>query len=386
MLYTPTFIAMAFCNLAAISSYSCFFLFPLFILERGGTPSDVGILMGAFTLSSVVCRPWIAGMIDHTGRKRSFTFGSILMTLLPLLYLFLEGPLQTTYVSVLLVRVLHGVGIAICATAAFTYAADIIPEGRLNEGIGMFGISGLTGLALGPVIAEVMIRNFGFWALFSASSILGFLALLAHLPLHESHRRDPSTPAVSILSVLRGNRLVLTCGMAFLFGFGLAAAGNFLPPFAAERDLTILAYYYVSYSATAILTRLLGGRVADRIGESRIIPWAFLLLFAGLMAILFLMNRFVLTLAGVLMGCGHGFLYPALNTLAVKNESPDNRGKATGVFTGSIDAGFFVGSTALGYVAEWAGYPVLFATAGAVCLCGYVLFKCGAAQELRTHP
>jgi len=380
MLYTPTFIAMAFGNLAAISSYSCFFLFPLFILDRGGTPSDVGILMGAFTLSSVICRPWIAGMIDRLGRKRSFTVGSILMTLLPLLYLFLEGPLQTIYFSVLFVRVLHGVGIAICATAAFTYAADIIPEGRLNEGIGMFGISGLTGLALGPVISELMIKHFGFWALFAASSVLGLLALLAHLPLAETHRRDPSTPAVSILSVLRGNRLMLTCGMAFLFGFGLAAAGNFLPPFAAERHLTILAYYYVSYSGTAVLTRLLGGRVADRIGESRMIPWAFFLLFAGLLVIIFLTNHYILVLAGVLMGCGHGFLYPALNTLAVRNEIPDNRGKATGVFTGSIDAGFFVGSTALGYVAEWSGYPVLFATAGAVCLCGCVLFRYGAAR------
>ena len=97
MLYTPGFITMAFCNLATISSYSCFFLFPLFILDRGGGPSDVGILTGAFTLASVLFRPWISTMIDHIGRKRSFTVGAVVMTLLPLLYLVPEGPVSNLY-------------------------------------------------------------------------------------------------------------------------------------------------------------------------------------------------------------------------------------------------------------------------------------------------
>jgi MFS family permease len=379
MLYTPGFITMAFCNLAAISSYSCFFLFPLFILDRGGAPSDVGILMGIFTLASVLFRPWIAHMIDRIGRKRSFTIGAVLMTLLPLLYLVPEGPIQAIYPFLLPVRIVHGVGIALCFTAAFTYAVDIIPAHRLNEGIGMFGISGLTGLALGPVVCELMIRRLGFPALFATASVMGLMALLAHLPLVEAYRRNPSSPSASFFSVLRTNHLVLVSALSFLFGFGLAAAGTFLPPFAAERNISILSYYYISYSGTAVLTRLLGGRVADRVGESRVIPLAFLLLSVGLGVIVFLSNHALLALAGILMGCGHGFLYPALNTMAVRNESPDNRGKATGIFTGSIDAGVFIGSTALGYVAEWSGYPVVFAAAGAGCLCGYGLFRLNSA-------
>jgi predicted MFS family arabinose efflux permease len=181
--------------------------------------------------------------------------------------------------------------------------------------------------------------------------------------------------------VLRGNHLLLISALSFLFGFGLAAAGTFLPPFAAERNISILSYYYISYSGTAILTRLLGGRLADRMGESRIIPRAFLLLSVGLAVIICLNDHVLLTLAGILMGCGHGFLYPALNTMAVRNESPDNRGKATGIFTGSIDAGVFIGSTALGYVAEWSGYPVVFAMGGAGCLCGCGLFRLKRARR-----
>lgn len=375
MLYTPGFITMAFCNLATISSYSCFFLFPLFILDRGGGPSDVGILMGAFTLASVLFRPWISGLIDRIGRKKSFSLGAVLMTLLPLLYLLPEGPIGALYPFLLPIRIVHGVGIALCFTAAFTYAVDIIPAHRLNEGIGMFGISGLTGLALGPVVCEVMIARLGFQGLFGTASVLGLMALVAHLPLAETYRHNPSAPSSSFLSVLRAHRLLLISALSFLFGFGLAAAGTFLPPFATERHISVLSYYYMSYSGTAVLTRVFGGRLTDRLGETLIIPQAFLLLSMGLTTIMFLNGHALLVLAGVLMGCGHGFLYPALNTLAVRHESPDNRGKATGIFTGSIDAGVFIGSTSLGYLAEWSGYPLVFAMAGGGCLCGYALFR-----------
>ncbi|MCU0587816.1 MAG: MFS transporter [Syntrophobacteraceae bacterium] len=374
MLYTPRFMAMAFANLAAISSYSCFFLFPLFILDRGGSPSDVGILMGAFTLSSVLCRPWIASMIDRIGRKRSFTLGSVIMTLLPLTYLLPEGSLKDMYAFLLLVRVAHGAGIALCFTAAFTYAADIIPPERFSEGIGMFGISGLTGMALGPAVCELMISHLGFLALFATASVMGLLSFLVHLPLPETFRASSASPAISFLAVLRGDRLLLVGALSLLFGFGLAASGTFLPPFATERGISILSSYYITYSGTAVSTRLLGGRLSDRIGVDRIIPCAFLLLCAGLGVMIHLSGSMVLVLAGFLMGCGHGFLYPALNTLAVKDESPGNRGKATAVFSGSIDAGLFVGSTALGYVAEWSGYPVVFAMAGAGCLLGGAIF------------
>jgi MFS family permease len=374
-LYTPAFFAMAICNLAAISSYSSFFLFPLYIAERGGSPSDVGILMGAFTLSSVLFRPWISGMIDRFGRKRSFLVGSVVMILPPLFYLKLEGPLEVIYWPMLMIRVVHGIGIAVCATAAFTYAADIIPVGRLNEGIGMFGISGLTGLALGPMVSEYMIKHYGFWAMFSAASSMGLLALMVCLPLAETYRRDGSSPSATFLSVFRGNRILAVSAMAILFGFGLAATGNFLPPFAGERNLAFISIYYVSYSGAAVLTRVLGGRIADRIGESRTIPVAFILLFAGLLFLVFLTSHVLLASSGILMGCGHGFLYPALNALSVRNEPAANRGKATGIYTGSIDAGYFVGSATLGYIAEWSGYPILFLTASLACLGGYVVFR-----------
>jgi MFS family permease len=370
MLYNPSFITMAFSNLFTVSSFGTFFLFPLLITSYGGSKSDIGIIMGVFALSSVLCRPWISNMIDRIGRKRSYTIGCSIMSVLPLIYLLFQGNLSHFYLSLILVRIVHGVGLAICFTASFTYIADIVPEGRLNEGIGMFGVTGLTGLAVGPVIGEIIITEFGSSVFFLAATGMATLGLIIHLPLSESFVHDSRKSSQSFFAVFIKRKMLFVALLAFLFGFGLAASGSFVSPFAKEQEIVFISLYYISYSLAAVLTRLLGGRLADRIGEDRIIPYALTLTGGGLLILMFLGGNPILVLSGLMSGCGHGFLFPCLNSLAIRNEPIDIRGKITGVFTGGIDAGAFVGSVILGYIGQWAGFQALFFAAGLTLILG----------------
>jgi MFS family permease len=370
MLYNPSFITMAFSNLFTVSSFGTFFLFPILITGYGGSKSDIGIIMGVFALSSVLCRPWISNMIDRIGRKRSYTIGCSIMSVLPIIYLLFRGNLSHFYLSLILVRIVHGVGLAICFTASFTYIADIVPEERLNEGIGMFGVTGLTGLAIGPVIGEIIITEFGSSVFFLAATGMATLGLLIHLPLSESFVHDSQKFSQSFFAVFIKRKMLFVALLAFLFGFGLAASGSFVSPFAKEQEIVFISLYYISYSLAAVLTRILGGRLADRIGEDRIIPYALTLTGGGLLILMFLGGNAILVLSGLISGCGHGFLFPCLNSLAIRNEPIDTRGKITGVFTGGIDAGAFVGSVILGYIGQWAGFQALFFAAGLALILG----------------
>jgi len=380
MLYSPSFITMGFANLFTVSSFGAFFLFPLFITNHGGSKSDIGIIMGVLALSAVLCRPWISGMIDRIGRKRSYTIGCIIMSILPLVYLLFRGDLSQFYLPLMLVRILHGVGLAICFTAAFTYVADIVPEGRLNEGLGMFGITGLTGMAIGPIIGEIIIQEFGFSVFFLAATGMATLGLLLHLRLPESLTRVSHESSQTFFTVLMKRRILTVALLTLLFGFGLSASGSFVSPFAKEQDLAFISLYFICYSSAAVLTRLLGGRLADRIGEDRIIPYALILTGGGLMILIFLGGNTVLALSGLMSGCGHGFLFPCLSALAIRNEPINIRGKITGVFTGGIDAGVFVGSIMLGYLGEWAGFRALFLAAGLALLMGLGVYKLHATS------
>lgn len=366
---------MALANLACIASFSTFYLFPLFVIGHGGDQVDIGIVMGAFALASVLCRPWISDIIDKFGRKKSYAIGSLIMFLMPLAYLFFRGDLYNFYLGLLLVRVAHGIGFAVCVTAAFTFIADIVPKERLYEGLGIFGVSGLIGSAIGPLIAELVIRHSGFDALFITASAIALIGFLSQLSLKESYAHVLRATESSFFLVLQKKRIFMVALIALLFGFGLAAVNGFVSPYASERRVEFISLYYISYSAAAILVRFAGGRFVDRIGENRIIPYALFLTGGGLLALIFMKESILLCFSGFMTGCGHGLLYPALATCAIRGEPQAIRGKITGAYTGSIDAGAFVGSILLGYVGEMAGFQALFLIAGLALLFAIFIFR-----------
>jgi len=370
MLYTPAYFALFLANLCVVASFTCYFLFPLFVTTHNGTVMDIGLLMGGFALASAACRPWIGPMIDRIGRKKSYTCGSLLMVALPLAYPFFDfTPLAV--LPLLALRILHGVGLAICFTSAFTFIVDLIPPQRLNEGIGLFGISGLLGIAIGPSVGELALKLSGFTGLFLISSSLAGVALLAHLPLKErAVHVEQVNASPSFFSLLRQPRHHTVALLAFLFGFGVSTSGNFIAPLCEQRTLHAVTPFFVCYSLAAVLTRLFIGRLADRVGERRVLPWAFLVCALGLLLVFPAFNTPVLMLSGFVCGAGHGLLFPTLNTLAIRDIPHAYRGSVTGIFTGAIDSGIFVGSLVLGAIAELLPLPALFLISAVIMLAG----------------
>ncbi len=383
-LYSPAFWAMSLANFSTAASFGVFFLFPLFIKAHGGSESDIGIIMGVFALAATVCRPWVSELIDRIGRRRSFTVGSVIMVVLPVVYLLLSGPLSGFYPGLVLMRILHGIGMALCFTAAFTFVADIVPPARLNEGIGIFGISGLAGMAAGPALAEFALNHYGFDAMFVTASLLAGVGLAAHLPLSEPlvDRQDPDR-TISFFRVLMRPKILAVALLAVLFGIGMASAGNFVAPLAAARSILHVSLFFVAYSVAAVLVRLGGGRVADRIGEVRVIPYALVITGGGLLFVTLAYHAWSLALAGAVTGCGHGLLFPSLNSLAVRGEPAGIRGKITGIYTGALDGGNFAGSILLGYIGEWLGLRALFIVAGLALISGLIVIP-GGFRRMKT--
>lgn len=374
-LYSQQFILMALANFFIITSLSSFFLFPLFITSHGGAKSDIGILMGAMTLSSVLIRPWISQMIDRFGRKRSYLLGTLIMTVMPVTYIFFHGNLSDFYASLFIVRIIHGMGVALSFTASFTYVADIIPQERLNEGLSMFGITALVGMAVGPGIAEPIIRHLGFEAYFFTGSMLGAITLVLLLFLPETYvPQTMQDRGISFFTVLKRRKIFGVALLTMLFGVGMAAQGGFISPYIEHLKLPNISLFFIAYSSGAILTRIFGGRLADRVGEESVIPWAFVVSATGFLSLIMVKESWYLITSGVIIGCGHGFIFPCLNALAIRDAPIHIRGKINGVFTGGVDSGLFIGSIVLGYIGEWFGYRPIFITTFLILMIGLVIF------------
>jgi len=363
-LYSRPFILIWIANFFVLCNLSSFFLFPLFITEHGGNKSDIGILMAAMMISSILMRPWIAQLVDRFGRKKSYFLGTLIMTIMPVVYMLFDGALSNFYTPLFVIRIVHGIGVALGFTASFTYVADISPPQRLNEGIGMFGITALVGMAVGPGISEPIIHNFGFEAYFLMVSILGAIALALELFLPETYfLQSFQDRQISFFSVLKRKKIFGIALVTMLFGVGLAAQGGFVSPYVEDLKLPNVTVFFVAYSMAAILTRFFGVRIADRVGELKIIPFALAINALGYLFLIAVKNSWVLIFSGIITGCGHGLLFPCLNSLVIRDEPVHIRGKINGVFTGGMDLGLFLGSIFLGYIGEWFGYrPIFFST------------------------
>ena len=136
--------------------------------------------------------------------------------------------------------------------------------------------------------------------------------------------------------------------------------------------------YYLAYSVAAIAVRIVGGKLGDRIGEKQIVPWGLVLAALALLITPLISSNPMLLCVGFIFGTGHGLLFPALNAMAIRGEPYAVRGKVTGIFTGAIDSGSFLGAIILGIIAQSAGYTVLFMCGGVALLSGLLIFRLSA--------
>ena len=76
---------------------------------------------------------------------------------------------------VYVIRIVHGLAIAMLFTAFTTLAADYVPADRRTQGLALFGISGLMPIALGGLIGDLVVEHLGYSELFVTAT--GFAAL-----------------------------------------------------------------------------------------------------------------------------------------------------------------------------------------------------------------
>ena len=94
MLLTRRFIAITVVNFFAACNLGAFYLFPLFLADHGGTSADIGYIMGAFPLASVLSRPLMWTRIDPAGPQVVLRAGaSTIMITASLAYLAFSGGL-----------------------------------------------------------------------------------------------------------------------------------------------------------------------------------------------------------------------------------------------------------------------------------------------------
>ena len=327
----------------------------------GSTDLAVGVVSGAFAITGLAFRPLAGHIADARGRRITVVAGALLSAIAGLLYFVPAG-----VPGLVVARLFLGAGEGMVFTAGSAWVVDLAPPDRRGRLIGLYGLAIWSGLSLGPVIGELLLRASSFemvWAFAAGAPLLGAL-LATRIPerFTPRSREGKRAPFLAREAVRPG--LALSLGVV-----GFAAVAAFLVLHLEDRGIGHGAETFTAFAATVVLVRLLGGDLPDRVGPVPCALGAALLEAVGLAILGVAESAPVAIVGAMIMGGAYSTLYPALALIVVERVPEERRGVALGTFTACFDLGVGLGSPLVGAVVALGGYADAF-FAGAVCALG----------------
>lgn len=353
-------------------SISLFFLFPVVLERFGPRQSRIGLIMGVHSVVAIAIRPLFGRMIDVRGGRRIALLGLLILLFSVPFFHFVSDAGWLP----LLLRVLTGLGWGISMTATIAMCSDLAPVERLALSMGVIGVAGLVANAVGPLLAEEILRDLGPGWLYNASAIF-LLASLACLLLTREIVRPNGDGRGAGMSVLRTVPWVLAAIISAMPVFHGAIRGAmiyFIAVFGNSVGIGRVGPFFLVFSLAAILTRFRMGDLSDRYGRKKVILPAALIIVGNLFLIAQVRSFPLLIVTGFIGGLGQGLIFPALSTYIIDFLGMENKGLAISLYLSLFDVGMGLGSPFFGWMSDLAGYRWMYRIAGLFLLAATAVF------------
>jgi predicted MFS family arabinose efflux permease len=366
-LFTAGFWHLCAVHFSGAMAAALYILFPLYIGALGGTEFTIGVYAGLATAAAVTIR-WPVGRLLDSGHRWAVLFTASAVHLLSWLALF---PAEALGLYLVAVVALHGFAAGTLFATYFTVANDVIPASRRAEGIAMFGVFGMLPNGLGPAVGEWALARGGFRWYFTTAVLFGTasLALVSFLPRRPSAGASAHAglPPARLSTTLRPVAGLLA--VTLFFGLAVNAVFTFIAPYLhGSREVTA-APFFLAYSVTSVVVRVVGGRIPDRLGLGRVLLPC-LVIYAGAVAALawYADAAPPLIPIGIACGVGHGYAFPILTAMVVARSDPRVYGMVMSFYTAMFDLGGSLGAPVLGLIAHLFGYETMFTATAALML------------------
>ena len=330
---------------------------PLFVESLGGNERLIGLVVGIFTFSALLVRPYAGKLLETKGRRLVFLFGLVVFVFTVGLFGFM-----TSIFLLFAFRIIQGAGWGFSTTASGTIATDLIPAKRRGEGMGYYGLFGNIAIAIGPALGLILADTLHFKLLFIICGLLGLIAwVLASFIRYK--KVDPITKPSSMKFDIYEKSAVQPAILVFFITVTFGGIAAFLPLYTVQQDVSGIHWYFLIYAAALMVTRLYAGQIYDRKGHQAIYIPSAMLITVAMLLLAWMPNTTVLFTAAVLYGLGFGTVQPALQAWAVEKAAEDRKGMANATFFSFFDLGIGIGSILFGQIGYWLNYRSIYITA-----------------------
>lgn len=356
-LFSPAFVTLTLAELAYFTAAGLIIgITPFFVIgPLGSNEAGLGLVAAAFSVTALVLRPYAGRLADRRGRRPLLIGGAALVAVV------LIGHLVVADIGALLVlRLVLGVAEAFFFVAGYAALADLAPPGRTGEALSYNSLALYLGIALGPIIGQILLDTGGFPLAWLGGAALAAVGTLLALRLPETAARlEPDAPMAPIFHrAAIGPGLALFAGVAAMSAFLLLAG-----PRAESLGLDGWSLTFLLFGGVVVGGRIAFARLPDRMPPMRLGAISLALAAAGLGVTALLPGVAALLTGSAVLALGVTFLTPAMFAATFNVVPPAERGAAAGTATLFIDLGFGAGPLVAGVVAASSGIPAAFLVA-----------------------
>lgn len=363
-LWTKNYILSLLANALSICAFDLLLpTLPVYLTINGRNSGEVGIIMGIFTFSAIIIRPFSAEGARQFGIKQCLYFGIVLSSLAIAAYS--QG---TTFTTAAGIRILHGLGFGISTTLTATIIAHVIPDSRRGEGVGYLGLGTVITASFAPFLGLWLLDNLGASYLFACSVFtqLCALSLISFISTAEFPVNTPPEKQASFINMFVEKSALFPSLLVMLLGICFSSILSFIALFGQERRIDNVGWFFIASTLGNFVARIVAGRIFDRKGHAWVIPPGSLLCLTGLILLSQATTVTHLMLAAAFYGLGGGTLFPSLQAWIINRTAPERRAEANAMFYNAFDVGIGFGSILLGFIAATASYSVMYLFAAGV--------------------
>ncbi len=161
-IWNKKFILLFITNLLMMATfYASVPILPIYCQQIGITGAKIGIVLTAMSVTTVLFRAFAGYILDNFNRYHVYMLFLALFCL-PFLG-FVAFPF---YAALVAIRLYMGVVYSVCGSATTTLAGDVLPPGKVGQGVNRFALTISLGMAAYPSAASSTRRQNGrnlFW-------------------------------------------------------------------------------------------------------------------------------------------------------------------------------------------------------------------------------
>jgi len=354
-----------------ITYYAILSALPLYLVnDLHASAVQVGFVVGAYTIASVLVRPFSGFMLDRFGRRTIFLLALIVYSLLFAGYL-----VAITITAIILLRFAQGLAWGFTTVSGSTIAVDIIPTSKRGEGIGYFALSTTLGMSVGPVIGLFVCHKWGYVAMFVAGCIIGVASLACAYAIHMRKRFVVGKRIKLERNSLFDKNSIRPSMNVFITMIAYGGLLSFIALYGQELGIQDSSLYFLIFSVGIAAARLTSGKEFDKNGPRRIITLCIILLIIGFPLLALAEDAVLFYISAIIIGFGNGVIFPTFQSMVNNIADPAHRGAANSTLYTAVDLGMGLGMIMAGFIAQQISLSAIFWTSALVCAAGLLFFR-----------